>query len=328
MAADSTRNFTSTLGDGGGDIAANALQTYYSKLLLKSLEKEIVLAKLGSKHPMPKGSGSKTMRMFRYPDGSASNVTALSEGSPPTHNVLQIEKVEVTLAQYGQVIAISDVLHMIELFNNVEQATIRAGKDAAYHFDSVIRAELLTNTAGVTNIYAGTSSYGANVKKITRTQILDGATALAINKTPKIGGAYVAVHGPQVCRDIRNDGDWIQIREYADPQSLINGEVGMMDGVRFVQTTEPARVANTGAQYTYNASGTTFVTPIFGADAFGVSSLEEQSPYAPNVAIVTGRDKSDPLDQKILVAFKSFFGTLLTQPKYMARVYSITEYDL
>lgn len=326
MASDST--LTTTLGDGANDIATITLgQQYFSKLLLKSLEKEIVLAKLGSRHPMPKGAGSKTMRMFRYPDGDAANVSTIStEGTPPTFKSLQIEKVEVTLAQYGEVIAISDVLDMIELFSNTEQATIRAGKDAAYHFDSVIRAELLTNTAGVTNFYAGTTAYGANVKKITRTQVLDSVTALAINKTPKIGGAYVAVHGPQVCRDIRNDGDWIQIREYADPSSLLNGEIGMMDGVRFVQTTDPARVANTGAQYTYAAAGTTFVTPIFGEGAFGVSDLGEQSPYSPQVRIVTGPDKSDPLDQKILVGFKSFFGTLLTQPKYMARVYSITEY--
>jgi N4-gp56 family major capsid protein len=67
--------------------------------------------------------------------------------------------------------------------------------------------------------------------------IKDGAEILAVNKTTKINGAYVCLVHPHQARGLRDDTNWIDAHKYADPQAIFMGEIGMIEGVRFVQTT-------------------------------------------------------------------------------------------
>jgi len=326
--ADST--ISTSAGGGSGDIS-NAMQTYFSRELLATIEKTVVLDQFAMKAPLPERAGGTTMRFFRYEAGDAGHVDSLTEGTTPTTKALQLEYVEKALTQYGQVLSISDVADATALFNNIEQATLRIGRDSALKLDSVIRAELFSNDTDIptaNNIYSGApTSFSGSITAADASDWLDAATALKIQAaTPVDGGGFVAIVGPQQARDLLADSEWQEAHHYAEPEARLRGEIGRMHGVRFIETTEPWIADSSGSQYTYNAAGDAYGSIVVGAQAYGVPALGSQSPYSPSVYIVTGADKNDPLDQRILVGFKSFFAAKNIQPKHIARVYSKTGY--
>ena len=51
-------------------------------------------------------------------------------------------------------------------------------------------------------------------------------------------GCYVMIIHPYSAYDLKRDPEWRKPHEYADTRQLYNGEVGMVDGVRFVETSE------------------------------------------------------------------------------------------
>jgi len=329
MATDASRNLTSTIGSDTGDLAQHALQRYFSRELLKTIEQTVVLDQFASKQPLPEKSGSKTMRFFRYDEGSDANISTITEGTNPSANALQIDSVDVDLTQYGQVIAISDLASATELFNNLEQATLRVGRDSALKMDSIIRNELFSNDGDIpsgNNIFSGsTTSWGSSISAVDATDFLDAATSLKIQSATPINGFFIAVVGPQVARDLMNDGDWIAAHHYADPGAVVRGEIGRLHGVRFVETTLPFR-AVVGNQYTYNSTGGYYGSVVVGAEAYACASLSSQSPFAPSVIITNGADKSDPLNLQTKVGMKFYTAAKNIQPKHIARVYSTTNY--
>jgi len=329
MATDASRNLTSTIGSGTNDLKLHALQEYFSKSLLDTIEETLVLDQFASKQSLPEKSGSNSMRFFRYAAGDAANVSAITEGTNPAANALAIDSIDVDLEQFGQVIAISDLASATELFNNLEQATLRVGRDSALKMDSLIRDELFRNDTGIpaaNNIFSGsTTSWGSSITAVDATDFLDAATSLKIQSATPINGFYIAVVGPQVARDLMNDGDWIAAHHYANPDSIVRGEIGRLHGVRFVETTLPFRAA-VGDQYTHSASGAYYGSAVVGAEAYACASLNSQSPFAPSVQITNGADKSDPLNLQTKVGMKFYTAAKNIQPLHIARVYSTTNY--
>ncbi|MFZ9064048.1 MAG: N4-gp56 family major capsid protein [bacterium] len=318
----------STSNGGGTNDISQAMQDYFSRELLDTIEKTVVLDQFAMKSPLPAKGGGRNMTFFRYLEGDSSNVTQLTEGSTPTTKALELEKVEVDLQQYGQVLSISDIADATALFNNIEQATLRIGRDSALHLDSIIRAELFSNVTNVTDIFSGsTTSWGTSITAADASDWLDAATALKINAATPLDGGFIAVVGPQQARDLLADSEWQEAHHYAEPQARLRGEIGRMHGVRFIETTEPFIANDSASQYTYAAGGDTYGSVVIGAQAYGVPELSSQSTYSPKVYIVNGADKGDPLNQKILVGFKSFFAAKTIQPKHVARVYSKTGYS-
>ena len=54
----------------------------------------------------------------------------------------------------------------------------------------------------------------------------------------KVGDSYVAVINPDCTYDLTNDEDWKYPHQYADTENIYTGEIGMIAGCRFVETTE------------------------------------------------------------------------------------------
>lgn len=327
MAADSV--LTTTVGSDAADVAIT-LQRLFQKDLLKTIVENTVLDQFGKKVNLPAKSGSKTMRFFRYAEAAAANISTLTEGTAPTSSHLAAESVDADLTQYGEVISVSDLLMATELFNNVEQATLRAGRDGALKCDEVIRTELFSNDTDIpsgNNIFSGpATSWGSTITAVNAKDFLDAATSLKIQSATPIGNSFVAICGPQVCRDLMNDGDWIEAHKYANPESILKGEAGRIHGVRVIETTVPYEAA-VGDQYTASAAGGYFGSAVVGSEAYAIPNLSAQSPFSPQIIITSGADKTDPLNQKTTIGFKVFFTAKNIQPKHLARVYSKTDYS-
>ena len=329
----------------------NSLQAYFSKELLKQITQNLVLDQFAKRQALPEKAGKNSVRFFRYVEPETSNIKALSEGDGHTggtawakgaYKEMTLEYVDVSLAQVGQVIGISDLLTAQELFNHLEQATTVNGQDAALQLDNKIGYTLgddtsitggTTITANKINRFAGAAAYYAatptSAQVMSGLELLDPATALKVNNAPTTSGYYTAVADPRVLRDLQNDSDWISSRHYGDPDAIFKGEVGKYAGIRCIESTNSYRTAagNATARVTYSGSGNTYSTFVFGDQAYGVVDLASQSPYGPKMQIAQGPDKTDPLGQLTTIGFKTYYGQAILQPKFLAQVYSGTNYS-
>ena len=56
--------------------------------------------------------------------------------------------------------------------------------------------------------------------------------------TPRINGDYVGIIHPDCSYDLMNDPKWVNVKTYSDPKGIYEGEIGKIEGVRFVETSE------------------------------------------------------------------------------------------
>jgi N4-gp56 family major capsid protein len=330
----------------------NSLQAYFSKQLLHQITQNLVLDQFAKRQALPEKAGKNSVRFFRYVEPNTTDIKSLTEGDGHTagtawakgaYKELTLEYVDVSLAQVGQVIGISDLLTAQELFNHLEQATTVNGQDAALQLDSKISYTLGDDTSitGGTTIttnkisrFAGAAGYynGADPTSsqvMSGLELLDTATALKVNNAPTTSGYYTAVADPRVLRDLQNDSDWISSRHYGDPDAIFKGEVGKYAGIRCIESTNSYVTAqgNATKRVTYDSAGAVYSTFVFGDQAYGVVDLASQSPYGPKMQIAQGPDKTDPLAQLTTIGFKTYYGQAILQPKFLAQVYSGTNYS-
>ena len=135
-------------------------QNFFSKELLSIVQQETILDQFSMKAPIPKNNGNKAITMFRFGAPSVAGVqTISSEGTPissGSYRSLVLNSLSKSLAQYGQVIGLTDILRATDLFNSLQQATKTSGLDMALWVDSVIR-----NTLVGSNLTASGSSIGS-----------------------------------------------------------------------------------------------------------------------------------------------------------------------
>jgi N4-gp56 family major capsid protein len=135
-------------------------QNFFSKELLSIVQQETILDQFSMKAPIPKNNGNKAITMFRFGPPSVAGVqTISSEGTPissGSYRSLVLNSLSKSLAQYGQVIGLTDILRATDLFNSLQQATKTSGLDMALWVDSVIR-----NTLVGSNLTASGSSIGS-----------------------------------------------------------------------------------------------------------------------------------------------------------------------
>jgi len=317
----------------GTDNLDAQFQTYFSKELLEYIEKSLQMVQFAQKKPLPPRAGSKDVKWFRFDEPSTTGVTTLDTegGTSITERALTLEEVTATLVQYGQVISLTDILQLTELFNHVEQAVRITGQDAALHADTIVRDKLAATASGKQERGAnGLADHAAVIaaaaadSEVEFNDLLDCATQLRKNNTPTIGGSYIAVAAPEVISDLMKTDKWITAASYSNVDELYRGESGKLWGNRILSTTSPYRSTT---QYTYSSSGTAFSTFVFGANAYGVTDIASQSPYGPKVMIADGPDKGDPLNQLTKISYKSFYAAAVLQPKYYVEMYSQTMFS-
>jgi N4-gp56 family major capsid protein len=138
-------------------------QNYFSKELLSIVQQETILDQFAMKAPIPKNNGNKAISMFRFGPPSIGSVQALAEGtaiSSANYRALALNSLSKSLAQYGQVIGLTDILRATDLFNSLQQATKTSGLDMALWVDSVIRNTLIGSNLTASGASIGSAAEG------------------------------------------------------------------------------------------------------------------------------------------------------------------------
>lgn len=239
MAANSTGNIT-PYGESGGLSAE--MKTYYSDYLIDMAEPKLVHDQFGQKHPIPK-NGGKTIEFRKY-DPLPKMTTPLTEGVTPKGQKLDMGVITAEVKQYGGFIELSDILLLTAIDNNLVQATKLLGSQAGRTLDTITREVLV----------GGTNVQFAEGQVWTREHLEGGkdegnhyltvdAVRRAVRYLKKmnaetINGSFVGIIHPDTAYDLMSDPKWINVKTYSDPEGIYQGEIGKIENVRFVESSE------------------------------------------------------------------------------------------
>jgi N4-gp56 family major capsid protein len=171
----------------------------------------------------------------------------LTEGTAMTKQALSGSQITITVDEWGNAVSMSELLVQTSFINVMETAATQLGTDYAMTVDEEHRDVLETT---VNSVIAGDR---ADIDSITTADIMsveevkDAVEVLATNNVPKIGGDHYACFvSPHQSRDLRDDTNWITVGKL-DPQRLYYGEIGRIDDVIFIETTQVSTADNEAA---------------------------------------------------------------------------------
>lgn len=308
---------------------------YAERQMLKHAGPVMVLDKFGLTKPLPKNK-SQTIQ-FRRPKVFTAATTPLVEGVTPNSTAFQYEDVSVSLKQYGQIVEITDVIQDTHEDPVLNDATQQAGENIGRTIEALTYGVL---KAGTNVYYTNGSARGdvntpvslSKIRAVIRglraqkammiTQVLKGSTDYA---TRAVEAAYVAVTHTDVESDIRNLPGFLPTAQYGSRSVVSEHELGSVESTRFLISPDLAPWADAGgtAGSMVSTTGTSAdVYPIlfFGKEAYGIVPLRGQGAVEPSIIPPGQKSKSDPLGQRGVVGWKTYFAALILNQSWMARL--------
>lgn len=257
-------------------------------------------------------NNSLNIRFRRY-GLLAANTTALTEGVTPSGTQLSYTAVNATIAQYGDFVTITDVLEFSTLDPILTEMADKLGQQAANSLDQLCRNVLV---AGASEQYASSATttdtvtasmtltrdeireavrtlQGNNARKITR--IVNPSTGF---NTSPLNASYVGIIDQNTLFDLKNEVGWIPVQEYSSQSDVMEGEVGTLDDVRFIMTTNGYSVVG--------ALTTVHKTLIIAQDFYGISRISGEA-LVNIIKPLGSAGTADPLDQRSTSGWKATF---------------------
>lgn len=294
------------------------IKTYYDDYLIDCSSPKLVHDQFGQKRPIPAGRG-KTIE-FRKVSPLPVSTTPLTEGVTPESQQLTISTVEAPVQQYGGYVELSDMVVLTAIDNNLVIAAKQLGAQAGKTLDAITREVL----AGGTNVQY------AEGQVTQRSQLVGGkpegnhyltvdAVRRAVRTLKKqdaepIGDSFIGIIHPDVAYDLMSDPKWVNVKSYSDPEGIYEGEIGRIENVRFVETSEAKVFEGAGSE-----GRDVYATLILGDNAYGTTEIEGGGLTLIVKQLGSG-GASDPLDQRASVAWKATKAAVRLQEAYMVRI--------
>jgi N4-gp56 family major capsid protein len=264
---------------GANSTLGAAIQTIWSKEILFQSMPILRFEQFAVKKTELGVQPGLTINFMRYNNlGAASQ---LVEGVRMQTNALSASQFSITVAEQGYAVAVSELLLNASFDDVMASASRLLGRNMALYLDQSARDTLLQASSKIWgyNKYAQTTAMGVMAQYSkgvagTGTDLLDGTydftaaltkdavETLSTKNVPRLGETYVAFVHPHQSRRLRDDPEWIEVTKYASPGNFMLGEIGRINDVVFIETTQVKQVVN--------ALGKTVYQAIFlGDNAFG-----------------------------------------------------------
>ena len=296
-----------------GSSPAEFMQNKLKEEVLKNLEPELFFAKYGQKSTTPNGYLTVSWARIDQLTRTIAQAT-LTEGVTPTDVDQTVTVVQATPVQYGIGVVMSDLLLKT---TPVRDLVPRVGKNIADNMmriiDKVIQAQLIT---GTNVIYAnGRANRAALIAGdvVTGSDIGKANTKLrSLNANPISMGCYVGIFHSFVAGDIRNTsaGFWLEANKYTTNETILNGEVGKLNGIRILETSNIDTVSS---------GVTVYPSYILGMDAYGVSDWQQMETFYKDLG---SAGTADFLNQRATAGAKVSFAAKILDNNAFLRIES------
>lgn len=318
---------------------------YYDHVFLERLEANLVYDKYGEQRPLPENQGN-TIVWHRLTNPAKGYV--LSEAAVPGGSAISATKVSATLVYYADRRDISDQVIATAVCPVVEETVQALGYGAALTKDFIIADNIGFGSAASTGVPAGAASVALPSVFTNGFPILEGnsnllffpttakaasiqngyfSTVTAIshirravtwlktyNAIPFENNLYKGVVHPIISDQIRSDSTFPTWMAYNNLQALTKGKLGVIERVDFEESSNSFTVPVLASAWStgyVSGGGTLFGTLIVGKGAYGVTKLGAKD---AKINVVTGADKTDPLNQYAVVGYKLAMAAKVLNP--------------
>ena len=257
----------------------------------------------------------------------AAATTALGEAEDVTPVAMSDSQVTVTLNEYGNATVTTAKLRASSFLPVDPIAAQAVGYNAGLSIDTIARNVLqagdnvlyatggATDPSSRTTVNADDTLAANDVRKVVAQ--LRGANV------PTIGGSYVGFIHPDVSYDFRSATDaaaWRTPANYVNPEGIYNGEIGMFEGVRFMESSRAPLFANAS-----DNSGSAGTIDVYGTLIMGRQALAKGislgGEYGAQPTIVYGT-VTDLLKRFRPVGWKHFVGYGVFRQEALRRIES------
>jgi len=305
------------------------VNNFYDRTLLMRAIPLFVHTRWAQVRDIPRKAGTSTIKFRRYGNLVAAT-TPLDEGITPVGSSLSVTDITATALQYGDFITITDKLDYQSQDPVLMEAAEILGDQMGDTLDQLTRDVL---TAGSNKYLAGTantlrSDIAAGdliteilVKKTTRllknnkarrmTKMVDATTGYG---TTPLNASYIGIVHPNTTYDLKGIANFVPVEKYSSTTGIMEGEVGKLDEVRFVETVNAKVFAGEG-----KSDIDVYATIIFGSDAYGTTRISGEA--MKNIVKPLGSaGTADPLDQRATSGWKATFVAKILNDAFLVRI--------
>ena len=252
----------------------NTVQAAYEQLAYFALRSELLFDQAADVQPTNQSMPGSSVVFTKFADLSAAT-SALTETSDVTPVAMSDSQVTVTLAEYGNSINTTAKLRGTSFLDVDAAAANIIGYNAGDSLDQVVRDVL----AGGTNVVYGGGGSSDPSSRVTvqaediveANDIRKVTAALRKASVATFNGYYMGFIHPDVSYDLRREtgnASWNAPHVNVDTAGIYNGEIGMFESVRFIET--PRAKVFTDAS---NGTSTTGTIDVYCTHIMGRQSL-------------------------------------------------------
>jgi N4-gp56 family major capsid protein len=311
---------TGVINSTGTTLGTLKPDAYYDKLLLKMLRQlNFEYAKYAVEKSLPRNYGD-TINWRRFVK-LAPTTTPLAEGVTPTGKAISGSSLTAVIAQYGDVMYLSDLVELEQLDDVKREYAVELGFLAKETLDLIVRNILVaegsaffagTGNAAVADLAAGDTPKVDDFRKITI-----GMKKAFLGGNRKANGKYVAIVSPEVMFELFDDERMKDFMDFGQSNAPFNdGMIVEFFGIRFVEALNAPTAAGTGGITAHDSI-------VIGEEAYAITKLE-----GAGVSIITkglgSAGVEDPLNQRQSMGWKiNGFSAKVLNPEAVVNYWSI-----
>ena len=309
----------------------SGVNNFYDRAMLEKAKPALLHTLFAQVRDIPKNN-SETIKFRRY--GSlAAATTPLSEGITPAGSSLTYTDITASIEQYGDFLTLTDKLQMTTLDPILTETAEVLGDQAGLTIDTLMRDALV---AGSSVQYASTAVSTITVAatmKLTTAEVAEAILTLKLANAKKItsmvdpdsgydttpvNSCFVGIIHPQGTSNLNTEAAatkrFVSVEHYANKANLLPSEVGYVDEVRFMESTNAKIKAGAGA-----AGIDVYVTLIFGMNAYGSTRISGEA--LTNIIKPLGSGgTNDPLNQRSTSGWKATFVGKVLNSAWIVRI--------
>lgn len=323
-----------------------ALGNFVERTCLEVAQPLLTISKFGKKYTLPTKS-SKSMKVRRYerlaPTSGATpgTIKAMAEGVVPVAVNPTNTDVTITVAQYGNISQISDIVIGTDFTDAAGEVIKRNSENMVQTFERVYWAGIV----GGTTVQRCTDEVGG-ISGAARSNVAGRINAAALNKairtlqandakpltsaikasgnysTQGVRAGFVGIIHPHVKYDLELIPGFVPVTAYGSMEGVFDGEIGSYKEIRFITSTLAQIFPDAGASAsntmsTSSSNSDVYANIFVGANAYAVVDLASsmESVYIP----ATQKDHANPLGQWATIGWKGMCASAILNDAWILR---------
>jgi len=315
--------------DSSGATITTMIPSYYDRVFLERLMANLVYQKFAVKKTLPRNEGATVVWHQLLNPGAGYE---LNETGTPGTSAVSTRKVSATISWRADLRNVTTRVSATAVNPVVKEVADSLGYGAALNIDNYISDQIGFGSAASTGLANASSTkfpsaftQGFPLFEANRASTFWAAIGLqnglfstvatiahvrkAVTELKKLDampyddGNYRGIVHPTVSDHIRADSNFATWMAYTNRSAMERGRLGVIERVLFEESSQAMTVPVLSSTYSgyVSGGGSLYGTLICGKGAYGVTKLSGED---AKVNIVSGRDKSDPLDQRTYVGYK------------------------